>query len=311
MSQPLISVSDGRGRLAEGIACYACGYNLFSLDPSGECPECGVAVKRSIWVSRFHGCDAGWLRRLASGCFWSVVGLGTIAATAVCYVVLLMATRATQGLWVWTYNPAGSAAVMAVIFATLMVGGWKTTTLVPVRNAPWRAMQLAARVLVIGPLVATAAIAFAIWRVLLPDGPTRRIDWLMDASRQGIAISVALGVGTVLVYMGLLARRMGSRNLAAMLWITLVPMAGLWGLTLVMVGVGSGSTWAWLTWLSGRFIVEPLQLHLSITFECAGALASALPVVVCCVWLIVLLGWLRQRLLDAAKVAGRVAEAKG
>lgn len=51
----------------EERVCVACGYALVGLPLDGVCPECGVAVERSLGERLLHDADAGYLRELARG----------------------------------------------------------------------------------------------------------------------------------------------------------------------------------------------------------------------------------------------------
>lgn len=53
--------------LQSDVLCIACGYNLRGLDPSGRCPECGLAVADSNRGDRLAFADREWLRKLHFG----------------------------------------------------------------------------------------------------------------------------------------------------------------------------------------------------------------------------------------------------
>ncbi len=69
---------DAQGRIAEDLACIGCGYNLRTANPRGRCPECGTATPRTLWVARLRFCDPRWLRRIAKGGGYLIVGLATV-----------------------------------------------------------------------------------------------------------------------------------------------------------------------------------------------------------------------------------------
>lgn len=82
---------DDQGHLAGDVACIRCGYNLRTLSlEAGRCPECGLAVGRSVRGHWLCYCDPDWLARIwwgtnrfavAVGCFMAMVGFIFFAAT--------------------------------------------------------------------------------------------------------------------------------------------------------------------------------------------------------------------------------------
>ncbi len=61
---------DGEGCIAEDLGCLACGYNLRGLQPTGRCPECGIAIGRSAYGDLLRFCEPTWVNRLAEGMDW-------------------------------------------------------------------------------------------------------------------------------------------------------------------------------------------------------------------------------------------------
>ncbi len=104
-----------------GTLCLSCGYNLHGLDPSGCCPECGIAVAESRRGSRLVYADRAWVRSLYRGTqclYWTIVGL---------IVTPLLAGTLS-------FTPAGAtvsavlAAVSGLVFMGLFVlGAWWIT----------------------------------------------------------------------------------------------------------------------------------------------------------------------------------------
>ena len=47
--------------------CVHCGYNLRTLDSTGQCPECGAPVSDSTGSNLLRAADAHWLKKIAHG----------------------------------------------------------------------------------------------------------------------------------------------------------------------------------------------------------------------------------------------------
>ena len=83
-------------KLEVDVTCVQCGYNLRSLDGGAKCPECGKAVRDSLFRGRLVFADEQWLRMVT-------VGVTTIAyaaaATGVLFVLLQPLLIAALGGW--------------------------------------------------------------------------------------------------------------------------------------------------------------------------------------------------------------------
>ena len=64
----------GMGVLRCAVGCIRCGYNLRGLDFSGNCPECGEPVARSLRGEQLADEDPATVRRIALGLRWWAVG---------------------------------------------------------------------------------------------------------------------------------------------------------------------------------------------------------------------------------------------
>lgn len=133
------------GQIDEDLICVCCGYNLRGLDPGGLCPECGVAVKRSIQGNLLRYADPAWLARLIGGVHWMLAG--TIAA-----VVLSLGGVFVAGIISGDTASARSDEVSGLILGASfwlgmilgLVGCWKLTSPDPGRLAaepPWSARR--------------------------------------------------------------------------------------------------------------------------------------------------------------------------
>ncbi len=70
--------------LADDVYCARCGYNLRGLMPSGRCPECGLAIDRSVGGNKLRFADADWVAKLHRGTemlLWGML-LGLVAGVA-------------------------------------------------------------------------------------------------------------------------------------------------------------------------------------------------------------------------------------
>ena len=66
----------------DDLLCIACGYDLQRLSQDGVCPECGMAIARSLGGNCLARADAGWLKKLTfaqSLIAWSFKGLMFLA----------------------------------------------------------------------------------------------------------------------------------------------------------------------------------------------------------------------------------------
>src|SRR5262245_32112317 len=66
---------DSTGHIDVDMPCVACNYNLRGLDLDGACPECGLAIERSIHGDLLRFADPAWVRTIASGANWIVVSI--------------------------------------------------------------------------------------------------------------------------------------------------------------------------------------------------------------------------------------------
>jgi hypothetical protein len=110
---------DERGCLDEDVPCRKCGYNLRGLSPDGRCPECGVAIGRSLQGDYLRFADPQWVQTLASGMNWILAAIVMSVLDSVAGSLAAGATRISLG-WAFLIG-CGSALVS-------LVGYWKVTT---------------------------------------------------------------------------------------------------------------------------------------------------------------------------------------
>lgn len=58
---------DSSGRIDTDVNCVGCEYNLRGLDGEAVCPECGMAVERSLRGDRLRFADPQWVGQLSRG----------------------------------------------------------------------------------------------------------------------------------------------------------------------------------------------------------------------------------------------------
>ncbi len=66
---------DEAGLIAEDLPCRHCGYNLRTLSPAVQCPECGTSVGRSVHGDYLRYADPAWVRGLATGAMLLLVAI--------------------------------------------------------------------------------------------------------------------------------------------------------------------------------------------------------------------------------------------
>jgi hypothetical protein len=131
------------GLIDEDIACRGCGYNLRGLSPHGRCPECEIAIGRSIQGDLLQFCEPGWVDRLARGMKWLIGGViatvaGVIFGIAFAVVLLIYSGALSGGGGGATPTAAtmsnmalvgvAQAGVQLVVASVFMVGFWLLTS---------------------------------------------------------------------------------------------------------------------------------------------------------------------------------------
>jgi len=106
---PGLILIDDNGRIDQDLPCIACGYNLRGMTDTTMCPECGVAVGRSMRGDFLRFCDPRWVGQLAKGMNFIVA---SIVATILFIPIAIGLTAATT-----TGNAAQQMEAIASIIA--------------------------------------------------------------------------------------------------------------------------------------------------------------------------------------------------
>ncbi len=225
---------DEHGRLDEDLLCLKCDYNLRSLTPTADCPECGTPVRRSQHRRTLRACSPQWLDRLRRG----FLGLWLALLTAALFVVLRKALRheITCNLFISPRLHVGSlagsdwlwASVLAVLFFTGVAGTWLITS--PEYDAFKPEPTINARKLFRYGLTVALIMAFVSLAVSpslflalndRPDRHDRSLVTVGDYLRYDIPLHVvfleAVGLAALmclLTYLRMLAWRLPARTLA-------------------------------------------------------------------------------------------------
>lgn len=228
---PAVAVKlDVHGRLDEDVACRKCGYNLRGLSPDGRCPECGVAVGRSLQGDYLRFAEPQWVRTLASGMRWIV------AAIAIGIIVGGIAGGLTAGLGL---NQLWLESVQLGVSLIGFIGYWKVTTPDPAgfedesHMTPRKMVRVTQ---VTGLLIGAASMSVQeSWEVLT-----------LIVSLSAVVVSV-VGTITIFIYARKLALRIPDHKMAKhcriVMW-ALVVLMGASFMLAVAIGISGGGQFA-------------------------------------------------------------------
>jgi hypothetical protein len=98
------------------VICLKCGHDLRGLPPSGACPECGMAIERSLQGNLLRFSDETYLVALHRGVF---LILAAIIAQVVFYVALFVGAFALAS---GTVPPMRGIELFAAFAGCLLIG---------------------------------------------------------------------------------------------------------------------------------------------------------------------------------------------
>ena len=268
---------DAAGCIVGDLVCRHCLYPLRGLPIEGVCPECGAAVRWSLFGDRLSYANPAWARRLARGVTWVLIA------------TLVSITGGTVGLITGQFRTVGVAFFGLLGGALIsLLGYWLTTTPEPgraERTSVWN-LRTMTRVFAI---VSVVQVAFD-----LANGQAGPAGW-MPLAASGL---LWLGSAAKLVLFHLLLCRLARR----------IPDERLAGATrVVMWGLGLSSGMATLVatatmlkaLITGRMIGADAMSTGTAVIGCAALLAT----VAFSIWSIVLLFRYRAVLRGVADAA--------
>ncbi|MEE9131232.1 MAG: hypothetical protein V3T84_14525 [Phycisphaerales bacterium] len=201
---------DQDGRLAEDVACRHCGYNLRGLALDGQCPECEMAIEKTLHAFLLRFCDPVWLGRLRSGLTLLIVaifaGLTVEFIFRVSFILLVGATGEP---------PLPLVLVFLLLFAGIgcmqLIAYWRITS--PEPNPLHEESPLSARRIAKVGLILSAASGL-LGLALDPETYIMATMEVADAPIQaGFAWTLGLvGAGSALI--GLFALFIYARSIA-------------------------------------------------------------------------------------------------
>lgn len=188
----------------EHILCIQCGYDLFGLDDSGRCPECGLSIARSRDGMSLVGAHLPWLETVQSGftTFYRSVEVGVYAIGP-----LLLACPA-----------AAATIVVHILLAALAVSLCAGVVQLTAQDPRYTLIEQPYTLRRRARAAAFAALALILIRIALDPvvrAKTLAVRHIVVGSCEtlfGLALAVAVGGG--MSYLGGLAARMGRRPLA-------------------------------------------------------------------------------------------------
>ncbi len=291
---------DQDGRLAEDVACRHCGYNLRGLELSGRCPECEMAIEKTLHGFLLRFSDPAWLKRLRSGLTLLIVAILIGIVLAIAWITVMvswpsMIDRSHIVIGAIVLIPTAGLTIMQLvgyIFVTTAEPGSASN------GAVWSARRLAR----IG-LISSAVIGL-VEVIIDQDTYTPLVmgfgenEWLYGlAWMLGLLSVVAgfIGLFALFVYGRSLALRFPADSLAKrtriVMWGYMVPAIGA-GILDLAIQAYMNSSYSSASW--GTF--DTAAIVLQVVF--------GIPMLVFGIWGIVLLFMYRHRLKQALALAG-------
>ncbi len=108
------------------VRCVSCGYNLRSLNPDGVCPECGVAVNRTIDGDWLRYADGEWLRHIVGALRWAmrcwVAFIEALSVVFVCGLVAMAVGEEGSVIIGWIIGGVTSLAGVVILLSLIGIG---------------------------------------------------------------------------------------------------------------------------------------------------------------------------------------------
>jgi len=111
---------------ATGFTCVGCGYALDGLTADGVCPECGLAIRRSMAGEQLRHSGPAYVQSLARGAMLVLVSLIISAALVVFGVIfVIIAAVLAAGAGATTLGPKSvQLIIMMAGFLNSLIGLW-------------------------------------------------------------------------------------------------------------------------------------------------------------------------------------------
>lgn len=224
------------------VPCQKCGYNLRGLSPEGRCPECGSAIWPSLSAPpQLAMAYAPWIRELRRGAARIIIGYMAFVLTP---VIGVFSGDELMGVVV-------QLVMLSVAMGCMALGGHRFASPEPysgsAEDAPF-----------IRPAVRCSgwAVALTLLLVIAAHDPVLILPALAFAANQ-IAI---------ILYAGLLARRIPARSLTRLSNLAAAILVACW-IGMFVAGV--------LDWWTAIWIL--LLVSMVTPILCVGALLMLLP----------------------------------
>ncbi len=287
---------DQDGRLAEDVACRHCDYNLRGLDLGGRCPECEMAIEKTLYAFHLRFADSAWLERLRSGLTLLIVAILGGLAVGILFGLGYAFAAEYMG------NPsflAGSASLVffAGVACLQLIAYWRITSPEPNplhEEDPLSARHLARIGLILsvgGGLLGLAFLPdiYFMGTIKVADTPVKAgVAWTLGLVESGSGL---LGLFALFIYSRSIALRFPADRLAkttrGVMWGYMVPAVGA-----VIIQLFYGAYYYFDMSLAG---LEPALMVCTAVFY--------IPMLVFGIWGIVLLFIYRHRLGQALALA--------
>ncbi len=222
--------------------CFGCGYNLRGLNIEGKCPECGVAIEKSMQGFLLRFASAEYLSKIHSGVFLILAGI--IAQ------ILLGVTAAFVGI---AFSAAGTGGIGGMqilmnfiglaITVVLILGYWRFTEPDPGFTGleqPQSARQVARIAVIASAVVAALQFVLAFFLSAGPGGAGTATGVGLVSLLVGLAGLVAWAVQffAIMLYLRWLASRVPDEKIVkrTKTYMWLLPVLATVGAILLLLG---------------------------------------------------------------------------